>query len=170
MVSRTLSLALYAGVLAVLYTLFDAVVTEPYMDEPFHVGQTQAYCAGNWSSWDGKITTFPGLYACVAASVRLSEQLAPPSGEPVCTLSLLRVANLLPAFVTPLLLQALIGALHPKTSDADAFANALVLSLLPTHFFFHFLYYTDSAATTVRSTARAARVDDTRSHKCHHPS
>lgn len=56
-------------------------VTEPYMvrrrfcichvcslsdikarqDEPFHVPQAQAYCNGDWSYWDQKITTPPGL-------------------------------------------------------------------------------------------------------------
>ena len=59
----------------------NSVVTEPYMvrdilpvtlffkpnpccpqDEPFHVPQAQAYCDGEWSTWDPKITTPPGLY------------------------------------------------------------------------------------------------------------
>jgi hypothetical protein len=31
-------------------------------DEPFHVQQTQQYCAGHFGAWDPKITTFPGLY------------------------------------------------------------------------------------------------------------
>jgi hypothetical protein len=30
-------------------------------DEPFHVPQVQAYCNGDWSYWDQKITTPPGL-------------------------------------------------------------------------------------------------------------
>ena len=37
------------------------IVKEPYMDEPFHVPQVQAFCVGNWSHWDSKITTPPGL-------------------------------------------------------------------------------------------------------------
>ena len=59
--------------LGLIYVVFMASVPEPYMDEPFHVKQTQEYCAGNWSVWDEKITTFPGLYllgAGVAAVVR----------------------------------------------------------------------------------------------------
>ena len=55
-------------------------VTEPYMvcflsaipccdmyntltrqDEPFHVPQAQAYCRGDYWTWDPKITTTPGL-------------------------------------------------------------------------------------------------------------
>ena len=67
----TAAYAVYVLLLGVLYASFDAEVPAPYMDEPFHVGQTQAYCAGNWTSWDGKITTFPGLYAS-AAGVSLS--------------------------------------------------------------------------------------------------
>lgn len=31
-------------------------------DEPFHIPQAQAYCNGEWSTWDPKITTPPGLY------------------------------------------------------------------------------------------------------------
>jgi hypothetical protein len=32
-----------------------------YKDEPFHVNQTVEYCKNNFTSWDPKITTFPGL-------------------------------------------------------------------------------------------------------------
>ena len=31
-------------------------------DEPFHVTQSQAYCRGEWTTWDPKITTPPGLW------------------------------------------------------------------------------------------------------------
>ena len=153
--SSALLLTTYVAALAMLYGAFNATVLTPYMDEPFHVGQTQAYCAGHWSAWDDKITTFPGLYACVASVARALGKVGaffsfiPDAPEKLCTLPALRAANLLPAFVTPLILHALFRALHPGTSTEDAFANALVLSLLPTHFFFHFLYYTDSAATAV---------------------
>ena len=76
--------------MAALYPIFCAVcivalkevnrvVHEPYMvhilccagrittyakfpkDEPFHVPQAQAFCRGEYSSWDPKITTPPGL-------------------------------------------------------------------------------------------------------------
>lgn len=45
-------------------------------DEPFHVPQTQRYCAGLFSQWDPKITTFPGLYFVGTAWAKLL-QLAP---------------------------------------------------------------------------------------------
>ena len=44
-------------------------------DEPFHVKQTQAYCAGHYDAWDPKITTFPGLYVVGAAAARLLQRL-----------------------------------------------------------------------------------------------
>ena len=131
--------ALYAALLAALYRAFNDEVREPYMDEPFHVRQTQSYCAGNWTEWDEKITTFPGLYAATALLVR--------GWAPGCELPLLRTVNLIPALATPPLLLAQLRLLYPSLSTTDALANSAVLSLLPTHFFFHFLYYTDSAAT-----------------------
>lgn len=71
-----------------LYKAVNSVVTEPYMvrmhlchmhchsctpcnlayclrlwqDEIFHVRQTATYCDGEFAKWDGKMTTFPGLY------------------------------------------------------------------------------------------------------------
>ena len=44
-------------------------------DEPFHVPQTQKYCAGHLSEWDPKITTFPGLYVLGSAYALLLEAL-----------------------------------------------------------------------------------------------
>ena len=40
-------------------------------DEPFHVPQTQQYYKGNFSEWDPKITTFPGLYLVGALWAKL---------------------------------------------------------------------------------------------------
>ena len=54
------SYAAYVALCALLHWAFASVVREPYMDEPFHVGQAQAYCEGRWAEWDDKITHFPG--------------------------------------------------------------------------------------------------------------
>lgn len=158
----TLCLSAYVAVLGVLYAVFNVVVPDPYMDEPFHVGQTKAYCAGYWSQWDAKITTFPGLYASVALCARaraaLTTLLVSSNGSmrlehiqyaaaPLCELPALRAANFVPALASPMLMYALLQQLHPEVSQADTLANSAILALLPTHFFFHFLFYTDSAAT-----------------------
>ncbi|CAI8606182.1 unnamed protein product [Vicia faba] len=41
--------------------MVNRVVTEPYMDEIFHIPQAQHYCKGNFGSWDPMITAPPGL-------------------------------------------------------------------------------------------------------------
>lgn len=140
------SYAAYVALCALLHWAFASVVREPYMDEPFHVGQAQAYCEGRWAEWDDKITTFPGLYL-VAASAANAANSGGGAATMTCTLSSLRALNLIPALATPALLHALLRALHPHESPRDVAANAAVLSMLPTHFFFHFLFYTDSFAT-----------------------
>ena len=40
--------------------------SDAYMDEIFHVPQTQRFCRGDFKTWDPKITTFPGLYLAAA--------------------------------------------------------------------------------------------------------
>ena len=140
------SYAAYALALAALASAFTRV-EGPYMDEPFHLRQTQAYCAGRWDEWDEKITTFPGLYFCGAAGAWLRAAMGSTSVESACNLSTLRSLNLLPALATPPLLAALLADMHPSLPPSERAANVAVLSLLPMHFFFHFLYYTDSAAT-----------------------
>ena len=62
-------------------------VTEPYLvrratarpirsplklfkqDEVFHVRQAQVYCAGDFATWDPKITTPPGVYVVVTIGI-----------------------------------------------------------------------------------------------------
>lgn len=51
----------------------------PYMDEIFHLRQTYHYCAyGNWTHWDSKITTLPGLYGLATAFSRGAALIAQP--------------------------------------------------------------------------------------------
>ena len=57
-----LVLAVYAVTLGVVGDLVNNTVVEPYMDEIFHIPQAQRYCDGNFTQWDNKITTLPGLY------------------------------------------------------------------------------------------------------------
>lgn len=70
----------FLGTCLIVLKELNGVVIEPYMvgplqfgyyvkretnrniqDEPFHVPQAQAYCRGEYASWDPKITTPPGL-------------------------------------------------------------------------------------------------------------
>ena len=79
MATATYYVAFCAVCITVLKEL-NVIVNEPYMvcstqrsvslwtdflvswkDEPFHVPQAQAYCRGDFTAWDPKITTPPGL-------------------------------------------------------------------------------------------------------------
>ncbi|KAI0257323.1 glucosyltransferase [Lactifluus subvellereus] len=129
----------FFGVLSVV-TLkeLNIQVTEPYMDEPFHVPQVQAYCNGDWSYWDPKITTPPGLYilTILLKTVFLFK----------CRLPTLRLTPLLTLLLLPLAATRLLcyhKRVRPPPSVLTPTLDAVVLSAFPIAWFFGFLYYTD---------------------------
>ena len=88
-------------------------------DEPFHVPQTQRYCAGDFAHWDPKITTFPGLYVAGAGFGRALHALSRLLGRPLppgaaCGTGALRGLNTLLAGACFLVTRALALALHPR--------------------------------------------------------
>ncbi|KLO20504.1 glucosyltransferase [Schizopora paradoxa] len=113
-------------------------VAEPYMDEPFHVPQAQAYCRGEWTTWDPKITTPPGLYLLSQVTYRLFVFK--------CNLSVLRLTPLLCLLALPLAITRLV-AYHkrerPPRDILSPSADSVVLALFPIAWFFGFMYYTD---------------------------
>ncbi|KAK7694275.1 hypothetical protein QCA50_001456 [Cerrena zonata] len=114
------------------------IVTEPYMDEPFHVPQAQAYCNGDFYTWDPKITTPPGLYIF---SVILKRVFALK-----CNLSVLRLTPLLTLMSLPLVITRLLcfhKREHPPSSLTAPVPEAVVLASFPIAWFFGFLYYTE---------------------------
>ncbi|KAH7915149.1 glycosyltransferase family 59 protein [Hygrophoropsis aurantiaca] len=134
--SRVLYLV-YCGIAVAVLKEFNVVVTEPYMDEPFHVPQALAYCRGEWSTWDPKITTPPGLYLL---SVLLHRAFMFR-----CTLPLLRLTTMLTLLALPLILTRLIS-FHQRRRPPPLLAplpEAIVLSGFPIAWFFGFLYYTE---------------------------
>ncbi|KAG2156533.1 glycosyltransferase family 59 protein [Suillus bovinus] len=134
---RRILYVVYCGVAVAVLKEFNAVVTEPYMDEPFHVPQALAYCRGEWSTWDPKITTPPGLYIL---SVLLHRVFMFK-----CNLNLLRLTNTLTLFALPLVLTRLLGFHQRRRSPPKLTPSieALVLSIFPVAWFFGFLYYTE---------------------------
>jgi alpha-1,2-glucosyltransferase len=116
----------------------NSIVDEPYMDEPFHVPQTQAYCRGEWSTWDPKLTTPPGLYFLTLVLKRIFMFK--------CTLPMLRLTPLLSLLVLPLVLTRLIlinKRIRPTESMFVASPEAIVVACFPIAWFFGFLYYTE---------------------------
>eukprot|EP00993_Chasmostoma_nieuportense_P000727 NODE_1669_length_1418_cov_28.395043_g1584_i0.p1 GENE.NODE_1669_length_1418_cov_28.395043_g1584_i0~~NODE_1669_length_1418_cov_28.395043_g1584_i0.p1 ORF type:complete len:439 (+),score=79.79 NODE_1669_length_1418_cov_28.395043_g1584_i0:50-1318(+) len=124
------------GVLAVtaigIGALFQLIVPDPYMDEIFHIPQTEAYMRGELTVWDPKITTPPTLY--LIASV-----FAWP-----LSLTGLPIVMILRGFnqVLHLAFFAICTSLLPHTPAA-----AYSLYLFPTLYFFSYLFYTDILST-----------------------
>lgn len=160
--------------------------THGYMDEIFHVPQTQKYCdhlatttTNNvfnmfWQvPYDNKITTPPGLY--IIASVVLTTIM--PTDANQCSPQSLRSINIGFQVGTLFLLYNILGLLqlqppknHEKRSSATMLLQTIMLISSPVHFFCGFLFYTDSASTfftllsyylTLRTTTTRAASSST---------
>mmetsp|Transcript_27948 Transcript_27948/g.46954 ORF Transcript_27948/g.46954 Transcript_27948/m.46954 type:complete len:511 (-) Transcript_27948:144-1676(-) len=116
---------------------------EDYMDEIFHIPQAQKYCAGNFSDWNPGITTFPGLYLTSYAYYTVLNVLR---SQVQCTSTLLRTINTGLAASLLCLLYYCRRQIVPI--GRDALFIAFVLFLLPSSFFYYFLFYTDTLSTT----------------------
>lgn len=145
-------------------------VSHSLQDEPFHVPQAEAYCRGEWSTWDSKITTPPGLYVITFFSLTLhliwNRYLLSIGLNRIfmlkCNLAMLRLTPLLTLLALPLLLSHL-RAFHirvraPRSLLATSLED-VVLSTFPIAWFFGFLYYTDipSLAFVLATVVAATR-------------
>ena len=155
-----LSLSIYAVTLGVVGDLVNRKVPQPYMDEIFHIPQAQHYCAGNFTHWDNKITTLPGLYLFSVGMLepvyKLSSTLSlgPQSYSDfkLCSVSVLRSVNLVVSCINLILLHTITTHLHGnKESYSDLLGvwSSLNMSLMPVLFFYSFLYYTDQVSTAL---------------------
>ncbi|OOQ85951.1 Dol-P-Glc:Glc(2)Man(9)GlcNAc(2)-PP-Dol alpha-1,2-glucosyltransferase [Penicillium brasilianum] len=130
-------------------TKINAEVPEPYLDEVFHIPQAQAYWAHQWSHWDPKLTTPPGLYLW---SYALCAILLALRGSPTkLDTEALRTTNVATTGIfLPWRLQTLSDAVHKvrNTRPLGAWLSHTVLNicLFPPLFFFSGLYYTDILA------------------------
>ncbi|CAG7726192.1 unnamed protein product [Allacma fusca] len=137
------SVILVTTYLHVVINLF--IVPEPYMDEIFHVPQALAYCDGNLTQWDPKITTLPGLYLLSAGVLNVAEKLGGPDMS--CSVSNLRYINVILNWLNLVVLYKINGIRLKNESEANRILSTLSLGLTPLLFFFSFLYYTDPAST-----------------------
>ena len=124
-----------------------AHVPDPYMDEIFHVPQTQRYCRGDFQYWDPKITTFPGLYLASAVPHWLAASVQVDSGFLCSTLGLRLINGAVFGTLCAWLSFKVVSKLHGATcSDWQAALNALVITSFPVHFFSADLFYTDAGS------------------------
>ena len=122
----------------IAFKLINDEVPEPYMDEHFHVKQTQQYCSGAFQEWDPKITTFPGLYFIATVLGWATRR---------CDLTALRFVNA--AFTVACFPLFYFLALTLNTSEQPTAAliiKASACCLFPVHFFHGLLYYTDTVS------------------------
>ncbi len=155
--------------LAVLSSYFSSLVSLPYMDEYFHYHQSIDYCSGEWSRWNNKITTLPGLYIINVAIFKLTSWLSFGSLplHSICSLESFRMINLLYSLISYFSLLSLFRSLIKFAYPSVLFTNeksfvtwkSLELLTLPLLFFFIPFYYTDvcSLAFVLLSLALACR-------------
>ena len=124
----------YFLVIVVIFTLVSKELPLPYMDEPFHYNQTLKYVNGQWSDWDPKITTLPGLYVINVPFLKIFEGIFYYEND----LLLMRGLN---AFLFGPLITLVVWKI---TNNLNL---SLLVTFLPTHFFYTFLYYTDTLST-----------------------
>ncbi|XP_069485327.1 dol-P-Glc:Glc(2)Man(9)GlcNAc(2)-PP-Dol alpha-1,2-glucosyltransferase [Ambystoma mexicanum] len=154
---RVLQDGLFSAVLSCAFLLscliYSRVTREqriPYMDETFHIPQTQLYCEGRFREWDPMITTLPGLYLVSIGLVKPVAWALGWTGHLVCSTAMLRFINLLFSVGNLYLLYLLVYKIHHKDkaiSSAKRILSAFTLSVFPVLYFFTFLYYTDTGST-----------------------
>lgn len=135
------------------------IVPQPYLDEIFHIPQTQLYCraAARGESlltvpWDPKITTPPGLYVL---GQLYSQYLATPllsyfnrtDIDPCGPLALRSVNFLGVMAVLPIVLGAIQRVNKRNTEQQVEARTILTLMGFPLLFFFSTLFYTDVWST-----------------------
>ncbi|KAJ3574615.1 hypothetical protein NP233_g1656 [Leucocoprinus birnbaumii] len=150
-----LSYIAYCAVGVTILKELNSIVEEPYMDEPFHIPQAQAYCRGEFTTWDPKITTPPGLYI---VSLLLKQVFLVK-----CNIPMLRLTSLLSLLALPIALTRLVcyhKRERPPASIMVPALEAVVLAAFPIAWFFGFLYYTDVPSLLfVVATISAATED-----------
>jgi alpha-1,2-glucosyltransferase len=122
----------------------------PYLDEIFHIPQAQKYCMGEFSNWDPKITTPPGLYLIGYLHSYLFKIFS-PDPDTFCSIKTLRHANLIGLIA---FLPLAVVMIKKNLSTADAICSFPLLA------FFGFLYYTDVWSTVFILAAMAVGLKE----------
>ncbi|XP_026759645.2 putative Dol-P-Glc:Glc(2)Man(9)GlcNAc(2)-PP-Dol alpha-1,2-glucosyltransferase [Galleria mellonella] len=133
-----LTVAAYFGVSKFI---FDKVYGTIHIviDELFHIPQGLAYCERNFTYWNPKITTLPGLYLVSAAVLGSHFQ---------CNTYNLRFINLIASCINLILFASILKFVYGNTSYVKTVWQALNLALLPPLYFFSHVYYTDTLSLT----------------------
>lgn len=128
--------------------LVNSIVPDPYLDEVFHIPQAQAYWAGNWTTWDPKITTPPATYIF---SSLVTGAWKPFTRSFEQTTTDLRTVNFFSLYALLIGLYGLSTVVIRQPQGNDILPKEFVIIAFPLLVFFSSLYYTDvfSALTVV---------------------
>ncbi|PHH64400.1 hypothetical protein CDD81_4621 [Ophiocordyceps australis] len=152
-----LLLAIFGASCFLWYRGVSMTLSDPYLDEVFHIPQAQKYCEGRFREWDDKLTTPPGLYFLSMVPVMALKLLGFSKWESACSASGLRAFNALGLLAVGYLVMfcrwrieqaAFTGPARLPISEY-AFHTAVNILLFPLLFFFSGLYYTDVVSTAV---------------------
>ena len=117
-------------------------LTQPYIDEIFHLRQCQTYCQYNFHHWDNKITTPPGLYILgfiYSEGIKILTQ-----GHLTCfDDNVLRSINLIGGVI---ILPRILKQFQFHKGSKNQFRSINIISQ-PLLFTYYFLFYTDVWST-----------------------
>lgn len=132
------------------------LVTQPFIDEIFHLRQCQTYCAYRFDKWDNKITTPPGLYILGFMYSKILELLT--GIQHLCLdFNVLRSLNLFGGVVVlPVILN------NFKKTNSRQYCTVNVISQ-PLLFTYYFLFYTDVWSTIL--VVMSLSLINTRAHQ-----
>ncbi|KAL6431158.1 hypothetical protein ACFW04_007106 [Cataglyphis niger] len=139
----TLMLFITSTILLFLY--LNHIQPHYFIDEAFHIPQTLRYCAWNFTQWDPKITTLPGLYLITTVIL---------SPFNMCNITYIRCINLLGTCLNLYLIYNIIKE-NCKSSETEQWNNWLILTLaynitlFPPLYFWCFFYYTDVVSVNI---------------------
>ncbi|KAL0127061.1 hypothetical protein PUN28_005408 [Cardiocondyla obscurior] len=138
------TLIIFLSITVSLFLYLNRIQPDYFIDEAFHIPQTLRYCAWNFTQWDPKITTLPGLYLIATAIL---------SPFNLCQVTYVRCINLLGTCLNLCLLYSIIKQ-NSKPSEVDrdswlVLALTYNLALFPPLYFWSFFYYTDVVSVSV---------------------
>lgn len=90
--------------------------------------------------------SFVGLYYISYALLKLTSLILNTSLQTICTTNTLRSINTLFGIGIFFCFKSIITSLTNPLIEKNTISKALLLTLLPTHYFFNFLYYTDAGS------------------------
>jgi alpha-1,2-glucosyltransferase len=109
-----------------------------YMDEEFHLDQTVHYLQGDYTYWNPKLTTFPGLFIISSWLFFICSAFIGTDA-----FSFFRLINSLYGAG----FGWLVGDVDRMIPRDKNFLFQMICIFLPVNYFFNFLYYTDSLST-----------------------